>query len=228
MDELFRPLHSLFSFARGIRCCGCKASWHKGSALDFGGGATGARQSSASHSVWSRRANGALSDRLGHFFRIYKMRDSPSDPTALAHFCFAIAAAVLLQAYFAVMVFPFLLAALAQAIVERRASLRLAVINIAVVYGSRAHSRMGRGCRRSWECHFFGLGVWTLFDEFAFSIAAAARAPPRVLARLVTWDGGGRTWDATGGQYDGYNYLGAGLIFLAVIQLTAWKMTDRH
>ena len=56
---------------------------------------------------------------------------------------------------------------------------------------------------------------------------------PEFLVQLVTWDSGGRTWDANGGQYEGYNYLGAGILLLIVIHLAvSWRIvgtvTKRH
>ncbi len=46
---------------------------------------------------------------------------------------------------------------------------------------------------------------------------------PESLARHVPWDGNGNTWDATGGQYEGYNYLGAGMLLLLVVGF-AWRL----
>jgi hypothetical protein len=52
---------------------------------------------------------------------------------------------------------------------------------------------------------------------------------PDFVSKMINWDYRGFSWDATGGQaggqVEGYNYLGIGLIFLAVVQLTAWKST---
>ena len=58
---------------------------------------------------------------------------------------------------------------------------------------------------------------------------------PEAWATHVRWDPNNYTWDATAGQYEGYNYLGAGLLFLVAVVLLVpgtrqqlWPTLRRH
>lgn len=172
--------------------------------------------------------------RWGHFglmgqfliawgiFLYFRLRRDPDSRAALVQFCVCLASTILVQVYFFAMVFPFFLAALIQSTVERRLGAARALMSfglvtaVAVVTAWIAGIIGGGGLPHT-------IGGFGVFSMNALSPFLPPRARlPEFLAKLVTWDLSGRSWDATdGGQWEGYNYLGGGMLLLCVIHLVA-------
>lgn len=164
---------------------------------------------------------------MGHFLIAWslwlylRLRKRPDNLPAIGQFCAAAAVAILVQAYFLLMVVPFCFAALAQAAVERRLAptraAASAVVMIAAILATAFLAGIvgpGTGQASAWG---FGHYSMNLLSPFI---------PPRdhlpaFVARRITWDGNGYSWDATGGQYEGYSYFGAGLLLLGAVHLVA-------
>lgn len=164
---------------------------------------------------------------MGHFLIAWslwlylRLRRVPSNWSAVAQFCIVSSVAVLLQAYFVLMVVPVGLAALAHAAMERRLSLARALASGAVITVSVLASAFvvgiigpGSGQASAWGFGYFSMNLLSPFIPPREHI-------PEFLAREIRWDGNGYSFDATGGQYEGYNYLGAGVLLLGVIHVAA-------
>lgn len=176
-------------------------------------------------------ANPALLVRFGHFalmghfliawgFYLYlRLLRLPDSKHVVAQFCFVSAMTVVLQAYFLLMVMPFVLAALAQLVTAGRMTRQKAVTSFATVIVVVLTT--------AWVAGIIGPGspsasAWG-FGYYSMNLLSPFLPPrehlPEFIAHYVTWDGNGYSWDATGGQYEGYNYLGLGVLFLLAVHL---------
>lgn len=164
---------------------------------------------------------------MGHFliawsFYLYaRIRANPGRNADLAQFALVASASMLLQAYFLPIVMLFLAAALAQESIERRCSLARAALSLGAVSGTVIAV--------AWIAGIIGRGSMAVsmggFGYYSMNLLSPFLPPrehlPEIVSGLVTWDGRGYTWDANGGQYEGYNYLGAGVIALLALHLIA-------
>lgn len=142
---------------------------------------------------------------------------------------------VTMQAYFLPMVLIFLFASLVHAVAEKRCSLRFATLSLATFFGASALA--------AWAAGIIGTAgtsapAWG-FGHYSMNLVSPFLPPrhnlPEAWATHVRWDPNDYTWDATAGQYEGYNYLGAGLLFLVAIVLIVpgtrqklWSNLRRH
>jgi len=177
-------------------------------------------------------ASPALLIRFGHaalmahfliawsFYLYLKLIRSTDSRAVIAQFCVVAALSVVLQAYFLMMVLPFLLAALAQVVMLGRVTLRNAIVSFIAVIGVILAT--------AWIAGIIGSGsipadAWG-FGHYSMNVLSPFLPPrewlPENIARHITWDGNGYSWDATGGQYEGYNYLGAGMLLLLIVHLS--------
>lgn len=176
---------------------------------------------------------------MGHFLIVwsiylyFRLRACPSSVSAILQFCIVSAMAVLLQAYFLMMVLPFLAAALAQSIVEKqlsfsRAATALGSLGATLLAVGLLAGIIGPGAPRATA---EGFGYWSM------NVLSPLIPPhdhlPEFLSRFIHWDQNGLTWDANTGQYEGYSYLGGGVLLLALINLAAsgrlaLNMVARH
>lgn len=165
---------------------------------------------------------------MGHFlivwaFFIYlKFCNTSSVKNLTIHFVIITSLCILLQTYFLLMVMPFFAAALLQAFFERRIKLFSAALSSAIVFSSILliafiSGMIGPGSVKgtSWGFGYYSMNLLSPF------IPPRAHLPA-FIAQHIKYDPTGYSWDATGGQYEGYNYLGAGVLFLLFIQLTAF------
>jgi len=176
---------------------------------------------------------------MSHFLIVWavylylRLRNCPASLRAAAQFCIVASLTVLLNAYFLMMVLPFLVAALAQNLVEKRVSLRRAAITlgsaiaILLIVGLLA-GLVGPGAPRATAG---GFGFWSM--NLLSPLIPPRAHLPEFLARFIHWERRGLTWDATGGQYEGYSYLGGGVLLLALVNLALSgrllvKMIARH
>jgi hypothetical protein len=154
----------------------------------------------------------------------FRLRNVPDDRAAIAQFCVVSALAILLQAYFVIMVIPVLVAALAQALIEKRLTLKRAGIGLASVGTALIATAWIAGLigREGAPATQWGFGHYSM--NLLSPILPPRAHLPEAFARMIKWDGT-LTWDANGGQLEGYNYLGAGLLLLAAVHLVAsWRL----
>ena len=176
-------------------------------------------------------ASPALLVRFGHaalmahfliawsFLLYLKFGRTSSLCSSTLQFALVASLSVVLQAYFLLMVMPFFIAALIQSKTESRMSLRDTILSFSVVAGSIIFVAViagiigpGSSITSAWGFGHYSMNVMSPF------------LPPRehlpsFVAKLITWDGNGYSWDATGGQYEGYNYLGAGVLVLIITHI---------
>lgn len=135
---------------------------------------------------------------------------------------------VMLQVYFLLMVMPFFVAALMQAVRDKRASLRDAMFSFTAVVGSVLMLAVIVG--------IIGPGISTApiagFGYYSMNVLSPFLPPrehlPDLIAKHVIWGGGCYSMDATGGQCEGYNYLGAGILLLIVVHIAfSWSLLKR-
>jgi hypothetical protein len=155
------------------------------------------------------------------FYLYLRLTNHPQSKAVIAQFCIVAALSILVQAYFLLMVMPFLFAALAQTVTARRISPQRAVLNFATFMATILMTALiagiiGRGSS--------GATAWG-FGHYSMNVLSPFIPPrdhlPAFISRHIGWDEKGYTWDATGGQYEGYNYLGAGVIFLLAVHFFA-------
>ena len=140
---------------------------------------------------------------------------------------------VVLQIYFLLMIMPFFIAALIQSKTEGRMSIGGTILSFSVVAGSAVVVAVIAG--------IIGPGSTVAsiggFGHFSMNVLSPFLPPrdnlPDFITKLITWDGNGYSWDATGGQYEGYNYLGAGLLLLIVTHIVfsrnlIWQSIKRN
>lgn len=178
-------------------------------------------------------ASPALLIRFGHaalmahfliawsLYLYLKLIRSPSHWSVIAQFCGVAILSVMLQAYFLTMVMPFLLAALAREAMLGRVTVRNATLSFAAVVGvilatAWVAGIIGPGTisGKGWGFGYYSMNVLSPFLPARVWL-------PEYIARHITWDGNGYSWEATGGQYEGYNYLGAGILLLLIVHLSA-------
>jgi len=176
-------------------------------------------------------ASPALLVRFGHaslmahfmiawsFLLYLKFGRTSSLRSSTLQFALVASLSVVLQTYFLLMVMPFFIAALIQSKIVKRISLRDTIVSFSVVVASIIFIAViagvigpGSSVASAWGFGHYSMNIFSPF------------LPPRehlpsFVAKLITWDGNGYSWDATGGQYEGYNYLGAGLLSLIIIHI---------
>jgi hypothetical protein len=162
-----------------------------------------------------------------------ELRAAPRRVSTIGQFCALAAACALLQAYFVLMVLPFFVAALSHAAIERRCTVRHTLVSATAVAGTLGIV--------AWVAGIVGPAgasppAWG-FGHYSMNLLSPFLPPrehlPAFMAGLVRWDGSGYTWDATGGQYEGYNYLGGGILLLLALAIglaprLAWQQLIRH
>jgi len=178
---------------------------------------------------------------MGHFliawglFLYLKLIRSPNFWHINFQFYLLIVLTILIQPYFFIMVTPFFFAALIQGARLKQFFLRKVVVSVmilviislsvAVIAGI-----IGRSSNISNKAEGFGLYSMNLISPFL----PLPEHLPEWISRHIPWDHRKiLTWDATTGQYEGYNYLGAGLILLLIIHLffskaLIWEALKRH
>jgi len=176
-------------------------------------------------------ASPALLARIGHmallahflvmwaFWLYLRLLREPGGRAGPAGFVLVAALAVVLQAYFVLMVMPFLAAALAQNVATRRVSAGRALATLAAVCATVVLVAWIAGILVPGKS---AVGSWG-FGHYSMNALSPFLPPkehlPESLAARINWSGNDYTWDATGGQYEGYNYLGAGMLLLLAIHL---------
>lgn len=177
-------------------------------------------------------ASPALLIRFGHatlmahfliawsFYLYWKLIRSTDSWAVIAQFCVVAALSVVLQAYFLMMVLPFLLAALAQGVMLGRVTVRNATLSFATAVGVILATAWIAGIigPGSISANAWGFGYYSMNVLSPF--LPSREWLPEYIAQHITWDGNGYSWDATGGQYEGYNYLGAGMLLLLIVHLS--------
>jgi len=152
-------------------------------------------------------------------FLYFRLRHQPDSRSALIQFCVVLALAILVHPYFLAMVFPFFIAALAQSVIEGRTSKARGAIDFGLGAGAVVLMAWISGIvtSRGFPSPIWGYGFYSMNALSPF--LPPRQHLPEFLARLVAWDRRGQTWDATHGQYEGYNYLGVGMLLLCVVHL---------
>lgn len=169
----------------------------------------------------------ALLLRLGHaallahfliawsLFLYLKFGRTSSIRSSTIQFAVVASLAVVVQAYFLLMVMSFFVAALMKAAADRRMTWRHALFSSAVVFGSIFFTSFVSGIVGPGKVVVSAGG----FGHFSMNVLSpflpSREHLPEFIARYVTWHG--YSVDATGGQYEGYNYLGAGMLLLIVV-----------
>lgn len=162
---------------------------------------------------------------MGHFLIAWsiwlylRLRNSPKSLGTVFQFSIVCALALMIQAYFLMMVIPFLVAALAQCLVEKRMRLPRAAMALGWVVGTLVLVGLIAGVigPHSPKATAEGFGYWSM--NVLSPLIPPRDHLPEFVAQLIHWDGKGMTWDANTGQYEGYNYLGGGVLLLALINL---------
>ncbi len=178
-------------------------------------------------------ANPALLIRFGHaalmahfliawsIYLYLRLMRFPTSRAVIVQFCIVAATSVVLQAYFLLMVMPIILAALAQVVANGQSTLRKSAMSFVTVIGAVLAT--------AWVAGIIGAGspsasAWG-FGHYSMNVLSPFLPPrahlPEFVSHYVNWDGNGYSVDATGGQYEGYNYLGAGILFLLFVHLFA-------
>ncbi len=176
-------------------------------------------------------ASPALLVRFGHaalmahflivwsFLLYLKFGQTSSLRSSTLQFALVASLSVVLQAYFLMMVIPFFIAALFQSKTEGRISLRDSIFSFSAVVGSIIFIALIAGIIGPGSSIAQADG----FGHFSMNVLSPFLPPrenlPGFIAKLMTWDGNGYSWDATGGQYEGYNYLGAGVLLLIITHI---------
>ncbi len=177
---------------------------------------------------------------MGHFliawslYLYLKLLRSPNFWSISTQFCIVAVLAIVLQAYFVLMVLPFFIAALVQGVVDERITFRKAMLSftalVAVMLGTAILSGIiGGPGNISNESIGFGMYSMNLLSPFV----PPREHLPEFISRFIPWSEHGYTWDASGFQYEGYNYLGAGMLLLLTIHLFTsrdfiWKALKCH
>ncbi|NIA01844.1 MAG: hypothetical protein GWP15_00510 [Nitrospirae bacterium] len=162
-----------------------------------------------------------------------KLLRSPNFWSISTQFCLVGILSILLQPYFIIMVMPFFFAALLQKMLLKQVSLRNATSSFIYVLGMILVTAIFIGIvnNSSTRNSLDGFGF------FSMNLVSPFLPPrehlPEFIARYFTWSPNGYSCEATGGQYEGYNYFGAGMLLLIVIHLFAsrdfiWKAFKRH
>jgi Family of unknown function (DUF6311) len=171
---------------------------------------------------------------MAHFLLVwalllyFRFREEPKNNWLVLNFSFAVLTALLLQSYFVVMMFPIILAAQFQALAERKVTITRLLLSIGFV--------MCVIVVAAWCFGVIGQGLATPsaagFGYYSMNLLSPILPPnqnlPKIISNLVTWDIRNFSWDATGGQtggqVEGYNYLGMGLIVLSLIGFSSLKI----
>ncbi|NIA01841.1 MAG: hypothetical protein GWP15_00495 [Nitrospirae bacterium] len=177
---------------------------------------------------------------MGHFliawslYLYLKLMRSPNFWSVSIQFCIVGILAIMLQAYFVMMVIPFFVAALAQGVIRGHVTLRNATLSLTAMVGMMLVTALITGViggpgNISNIAVGFGLYSMNLISPFL----PPQEHLPEFITRFFTWTGSGYSSDATGGQYEGYNYLGAGILLLLIVHCFAsrdliWKGIKRH
>jgi hypothetical protein len=135
---------------------------------------------------------------------------------------------ILLQVYFLLMVMPFFIASLLQGIMDKKLSLRSACFSAFFVFGGLLLTVFISGmiAKNAPDATQFGFGFYSM--NLLSPILPVKAHLPQFISQHIHWDSKEYTWDATGGQgYEGYNYLGAGVILLLLLQLPVAKSLCR-
>lgn len=136
-------------------------------------------------------------------------------------------ACVLIQTYFILMIIPFFIAGLMQEFIQKELILRHAIISfsavlLSILFIAYISGMIGPDSVKG-DTGGFGLFSMNLLSPFI----PAKQYLPEFIYKHINWSTGSKgsigftnlTWDATGGQYGGYNYLGIGLFFLILINI---------
>lgn len=131
------------------------------------------------------------------------------------------ASALLIQAYFFPIVMAFFAAALIQRVIDRSYTFATAAYSFGLGIAICVFVMTIAG--------FIGFGGVTLqsggYGLYSMNLLSPLIPPqvhlPESLASYVSWDGSGMTWDANGGQYEGYAYLGLGVIGMLILVLAS-------
>jgi hypothetical protein len=163
---------------------------------------------------------------MGHFliawafFLYLKFKHTPSLFYFTLQFAIVTSLCIVLQTYFLLMVMPFFAAGLLQGVKDKSLSIRSMLISLLIVLGSILLTAFVSGMIG----HTGPAGYMDGFGFYSMNMLSPFLPPkahlPHFIAQHVNWDGNGYSWDATGGQYEGYNYLGAGLLALLLVHST--------
>lgn len=135
-------------------------------------------------------------------------------------FMLVAALSIMLQSYFLFMTMPFLLAGLLQACKNKELKLSSALFSFLIVIAAIILVGFITGLlgSKSPEASTFGFGYYSM--NILSPFLPPREHLPAFISNSIQWDGRGFTWDATGGQYEGHNYLGLGVIFLLLVCLS--------
>ena len=164
---------------------------------------------------------------MGHFLIVWsiylylRLRNAPAGLGTIFQFSIVSALTLLIQAYFLMMVVPFLVAALLQCLVEGRMRLSRAAMALGWVAGFVVLVGLVAGIIGPHTPKATAEGFGYLSMNVLSPVIPPRDHLPEFVARFIHWDPGGLTWDANTGQYEGYSYFGGGLLLLALINLVA-------
>jgi hypothetical protein len=162
---------------------------------------------------------------MAHFILIwgiylyFKMRDDPQNNSLFIQFCAAILVGMLIQSYLVVMIFPMMLAAQFQAVKDRRISLWFAALRLIIAIAIAIFFAWCFGVIGSKNALPTMLG----FGFYSMNLLSPFLPPydrlPHAMQQVINWDYKGFSVDGTGGQVEGFNYLGMGVLLLMLLQL---------
>jgi len=141
----------------------------------------------------------------------------------IAHFAVLAWLSIWLQAYFIMIIMAFATAALIQVSWNRSLVWYQATLGFLAILGSGIFtgwvSGLIGGASQNGSTSGFGVYSMNLLSPFI----PPKHMLPQVLRDLIKWDMFELTWDATGGQYEGYGYLGLGVLILLGTHLVIAK-----
>jgi hypothetical protein len=168
---------------------------------------------------------------MGHFLILFSFAgylqiiNSKGQQPSIAPMIIVAICALLVQAYFFPIVMSFLGAALTQRVFNRQNTLLFAIsrfglgsaVCIIAMIAAGFINLEGGATLKAWGYGHYSMNLLSLFLPLRAHL-------PDVLSTHITWNGSGLTWDATGGQYEGYAYLGAGVLSMLILSwITARK-----
>ena len=167
---------------------------------------------------------------LAHFIIIFALifyfsyRNRPISLSVFFNLFFILLISILIQSYFLLMVYPIIFATFLQLWKKNFITIKtvfliflFSLLTIFIIAFCSGIILNGEKISKAW-----GFGVYSMNALSPF--LPSAKYLPNFLVEIVNWDGNRLTWDQTSGQYEGYNYLGIGLIFSIVMSLRGYKI----
>ncbi len=162
---------------------------------------------------------------MGHFLIIWAiyiyimLYKYPNKKTIYLQLIILPALTLLIQSYFIIMVLPFTISILLQNFKDKRILFKnlftIFIFKFSIIFFIAYFIGLIGGdvpSSRAWGFGYYSMNALSPFIPPKENL-------PNFLINLIKWDGNNYSWDETGGQYEGYNYLGGGLLFLLIINL---------